>query len=229
VFIAMNKVPTDQNGWTTAPYEAQYLKVYDVTAPTGAPGNPATPNAYLYSIGNTVTISWAAAAPDSEGVVPCYKVSVTLNGNTTSFITCGTSTVLNGVAGQTLTVVIQAVNPNDNSIMGPASNPTNIKFIDPNGDDDGDGMKNSAEDGAGTNPFDAKSIFKVTTVTSSSVSWSSVPGKKYQLERSNSVNGTYLAVGGVLTAGPTDTTLSEPISVTPPAFYHIVIVPLGGN
>jgi hypothetical protein len=223
VFVSMNKVPVTVGGWSTAPYEAQYLKVYDVTAPNGTPGNPAPPNAYFYSVGNSVTISWAAAPADSEGVTPCYKVSVTINGNTTSFITCSTSAVLNGAAGQTLTVVIQTVNPNDNSVAGPSSNPTNIKFIDPNGDDDGDGMANSAEDVAGTNPFDANSIFHVTSVTNSSVTWSTVPGRKYRLETAATPNGAYSPVGPIVTA--TGNSFSESVSVSPPAFYHVVIVP----
>src|SRR5207253_8769366 len=129
-------------------------------------GTPAAPNAYLYGLGNNVVVGWQAAPADSEGIAPCYKVSVTINGNTTSFVTCSTSAFLSGSIGQTLTVIIQTVNPNDNSVTGPASSPINIKLIDPNGDDDGDGMINASENVAGTNPFDPNSIFHVTNVTS---------------------------------------------------------------
>jgi len=223
LFVGMKKVPVTTAGWSTAPYEAQYLKLYDVTAPNGTPGSAAPPNAYSYSIGTSVVVSWAAAAPDSEGLAPCYKVSVTINGNTTSFITCGTSATINGTAGQTVTVVIQAVNPSDNSVTGPASNATDVKFIDPNGDDDGDGMKNSAEDEAGTNPFNPNSVFRVTSVTSTSVTWSTVPGKKYQLDSSNAPNGTYNPVGPQLTAA--GNSLSENVTVAPPVFYRVRIVP----
>ena len=31
VFVRLNRVPTDRNGWANAPYEAQYLKLFDVT------------------------------------------------------------------------------------------------------------------------------------------------------------------------------------------------------
>ena len=77
--------------WATAPFEAQYLKLYDVTAPTGTPGSANPPNVYGYVIGNTANLSWTAAAPDSEGIVPSYKVSVTINGNTTVYFTTSTT------------------------------------------------------------------------------------------------------------------------------------------
>lgn len=228
VFVAMKKVPTTVGGWSTDPYEAQYLKVYDVTAPNGTPGNPVTPNAYSYSVGNSVNISWAAAPADSEGVVPCYKVSVTINGNTTSFVTCGTSTSINAVAGQTASVTIQAVNPSDNTVTGPSSSPINIKFIDPNADDDHDGMKNSAEDVAGTNPFDGYSRFYITDVTDTTVTWTSVPGRKYQLQTAPNPGGTFTNVGGVITAtgGSTSESISpDLVPDGPQVFYHVVIVP----
>ena len=227
--VAMKKVPTTNGAWDTVPYEAQYLKVYDVTAPTGTPGNPAPPNAYFYSVGNSVMVSWASAAADSEGIVPCYKVSVTISGNTTSSIVCGTSTTINGMAGQTVTVTIQSVNPNDNSVTGPASSPTNIKFINPNGDDDGDGMTNGAEDAAGTNPFDPNSVFRVTSVSRPdashvAVTWSSVSGKQYVVQSASAPGGTYGDVlGSSITAGGSST--SETISAAGPAFYRVRIGP----
>src|SRR5207253_881989 len=98
---------------------------------------------------------------------------------TTSFVTCSTTVTLSSAtvgqplaAGDTLAITIETVNPNDNNVIGPASAPVNIKLLDPAGDEDGDGMSNVAEDVAGTNPFDSKSIFKVTNVTNSSVTWS---------------------------------------------------------
>jgi hypothetical protein len=236
LFVALNKVPTMQTStnpsdpaWNQRPYEAQYLKLYDVTAPTGTPGSAIPPNAYFYGLGNSVNVSWTAAPPDSEGVTPCYQVSVT-NSNPPSFVTCSTSATLFGLTGQqfpkTLTVVIQTVNPSDNSVTGPASSPVTIKLIDPNGDDDGDGMTNSAEDTAGTNPFDPNSKFQIINVSSSSVTWSAVPGRKYQLQYSNvPVGNSFNPIGPQMTAPPGSTSLSESISVTPPAYYRVQIVP----
>src|SRR4029079_5422704 len=91
LFVGLKKVPATDGAWTTAPYEAQYLKVYDVTAPTTTPGTATPPNAYLYGLGASVLVTWPAAAPDSEGVTPYYNVSVTINGNTNTFITSATS------------------------------------------------------------------------------------------------------------------------------------------
>jgi hypothetical protein len=229
VFVSMNKVPTTVGGWTTNPYEAQYLKLYDVTAPVTTPGNPAGPNTYFYSLGNSVTISWTAAAPDTEGVTPMYKVSVTINGNTTNYFSSNTSITLFGTAGQTLSVVVQAVNPSDNAVAGPSSSPANFYLLDPNGDNDGDGMTNGAEDTAGTNPLSAASFFRVINVTRPdtthvSVTWSSVSGKKYELESASTPGGPYDPVpNSVISA--TTTTTAETVSANAPAFYRVKVVP----
>lgn len=228
LFVALKKVPTSDAGWQTAPFEAQYLKLYDVTAPTGTSGNPSGPNVYFYSLGNSVTINWSAALPDSEGITPCYKVTVTINGSPTSFDTCSTSMTLSGAVGQTLTVVIQTTNPSDNSVTGPGSVPVNFKLIDPNSDDDGDGMINSNEDVAGTNPLDPLSIFHVMNITrpdanNISVTWSSVVGKKYQLESATAPNGTYTNIGPQITA--TGATSGETVSATTSGFYRVEVVP----
>lgn len=220
LFVGVKKVPTTDAGWQTAPFEAQYLKLYDVTAPSTTPGTATPPNAYLYGLGNSVTVSWQAAPSDGE-VTPCYKVSI--NGNPNPIFTCSTTTTLSGAVGQTLTVVIQTVNPSDNSVTGPSSS-TNIKLIDPNGDDDGDGTTNSAEDTAGTNPFDPTSIFRVTSVTTASVTWSTVPGKKYQLQHSNVPTGnSFTAIGPQIMAS--GNSYSEAVTVTPPEFFRVLIVP----
>ncbi len=38
IFVALNRLPADEAGWSSAPYEAQYLKLIDVTASPGACG-----------------------------------------------------------------------------------------------------------------------------------------------------------------------------------------------
>jgi hypothetical protein len=227
-FVGLKKVPTADAGWTSAPYEAQYLKLYDVTAPSTTPGSAVPPNAYLYGLGTSVNVSWNAAAPDSEGVTPCYQVSVTIGNTTNTYNTCSTSITLFGAIGQTLVVTVYAVNPNDNTVIGPASSPTSIKLLDPNGDEDGDGMTNQQEDVAGTNPFDPTSVFKVTSITRPdandvSLTWTTVPGKKYQVESASAPNGTYNPVGNQFTAN--GATLSETVSASSPVYYHVRIVP----
>src|SRR5581483_10461690 len=57
LFVKLNPVPAANSGWTNAPFEAEYLKLYDVTPPP-TPGTPATPNSYV--LGNVVTFTWPA-------------------------------------------------------------------------------------------------------------------------------------------------------------------------
>jgi hypothetical protein len=183
----------------------------------------------LYSVGNSVTVTWAAAPPDSEGVVPCYKVTVTINGiPSMPYIVCGTSTTISAAAGQTVTVTVQAVNPSDNSVTG-ASSTSTIRFIDPNGDDDHDGMTNAQEDSAGTNPFDPYSVLRVTGVSrpnpsNISLTWSSVSGKQYVIQGASAPGGTYIDIPGTAITA-TGASTSETIPSTPPAFYRVRIGP----
>jgi hypothetical protein len=46
IFVRLNPVPTDANGWKTAPWEPQYLKLYDVTSPSAAARKPAVGHAH---------------------------------------------------------------------------------------------------------------------------------------------------------------------------------------
>ena len=236
IFVSMNRVPTMESSanpndpaWNQRPFEAQYLKVYDVTTPTTTPGTATAPNVYSYGLGTSVNVTWNTAAPDSEGVTPCYLVSVTINGNTTSFVTCSNSATLFGAPGQTLSVTVQSVNPNDNSMTGPASAPVEIKLIDPDGDDDGDGMTNGAEDVAATNPFDPLSLFQVMNITRPnpnqvSISWTSVNGKTYQLQTASSPDSAqFMDIGPQITA--TDPSSNETVPATIPAFYRVRVLP----
>jgi len=228
LFVGMKKVPSADANWATAPFEAQYLKLYDVTAPTGTPGTANPANVYAYVVGNSATLSWSPAPPDGEGIVPWYKVSVTINGNTTVYLTGSTTLSFAVTPGQTLLVTVQAVNPSDTSVGGPSSGTTTITVIDPAGDDDGDGMNNASEDTAATNPFSSASILRITAITriqpsSLSVTWSSVNGKTYQLESAPAPNGTYTSVGSPVTATATST--SQTISAPTPAFYRVRVIP----
>jgi hypothetical protein len=239
LFVQLNKVPTldssndpSQPAWNQRPFEAQYLKMYDVTAPVNAPGSAAPPNSYSYALGTNATISWAAAQPDSEGVVPSYKVLVTINGVTSTYYTSTNSLTFTGAIGQVASVIVQTVNPNDNSVTGPSSTQKTVKFIDPNGDDDGDGRSNKDEDAAGTNPFDPKSLFRVVDVIRAAntgavtVTWSSVPGKSYIIEAASSPNASYTAISSVIPASnATTTSYTDSSGVSAPRFYRVRIGP----
>jgi hypothetical protein len=226
----MNRVPTNDAAWSTAPFEPQYLKLYDVTAPAAAPGMPSVPNAYSYALGNSVTVSWLGV-PAEEGVQPTYKVTYSYNNGPLNVIyTNNTSQVFTAAAGTTLTVTVQAVNPNDQNAAGPTSQSSSVRFIDPSADEDGDGQTNTAENSAGTNPFDTGSAFKVLEVAKPTagtftVTWTSVAGKKYQVEASASPTSGYTDIGPQHTGTGSPMTYTENPAGGAPRFYRVRLVP----
>ena len=91
--VSLNPVPTTASGWTNAPYEAQYLKLYDVTPPP-ALAAPRTTNSYV--IGNSVTFNWVPLN-DPQGGVSGYQVVVgTSPGASNVFIGIVQATTLTG-------------------------------------------------------------------------------------------------------------------------------------
>jgi hypothetical protein len=108
IFVGANKVPATDAAWTNAPFEAQYLKLYDVTPPP----TPATPVAVAYVVGTNVTFSWNAVS-DAEGGISGYHLIVgTTPGGSNVFN--GTVTTTNQIAsgsyGQTLYARVAAIN-----------------------------------------------------------------------------------------------------------------------
>ncbi|MES2705608.1 MAG: hypothetical protein V4726_03295 [Verrucomicrobiota bacterium] len=102
-------------------------------------------------------------------------------------------------------------------------------------DTDGDGQSDAEEAVAGTNPNDPKSVLAVTSVVktgnSVAVTWSSVPGKTYQVQTTTDVGaGPWINAGGTVpaAASPAVTTSS---TVTPAApapsrlFIQVKVVP----
>jgi len=84
------------------------------------------------------------------------------------------------------------------------------------GDDaDGDGLTNLQEYVAGTNPFDATSVLRINQIAKAGadiqVTWSSVAGKTYQLQRSASPSaaGMWDPVGNPITASGSSTVQSD--------------------
>ncbi|HPO37427.1 MAG TPA: hypothetical protein PL176_05435, partial [Kiritimatiellia bacterium] len=107
---------------------------------------------------------------------------------------------------------------------------TALFFTNPNlADTDGDRMQDGDEIRAGTQPFDRESVFTITRciVVSENgcplISWSSVPGIRYQLEAKDSlISPTWLPVGPVVEA------INETLSVqdltalpSTPRFYRV--------
>jgi len=220
VFVSLNPVPGTVAAWSTAPFEAQYLKVYDISAPNTPAPSPQVTNSYSYALGNTITFSWSA----DPNVNPSYTVTLTVNGVTQSpFNTTATSYTYTGNFGDVVSIVVKATNQDSSAQSGNSSTAT-VTLLDPNGDSDGDGMKNSAEDIAGTNPLNANSVFRITSVTSTSVTWSSVNGRTYQLKSAASPGGPFnTLVGSPITAN--GSTTSEPITAASGTFYRVEIAP----
>ncbi len=229
LYVALNPVPSSNAGWSTAPFEAQYLKLYDVTPP---PTAAAPASAKGYGLGNSVTFHWSAVS-DPYGGVSGYRLIVStdaagqnvvfngLVGNVTSY------TLTTGVSpGQTLYARIDAVN--NAGVEGALSaDSAATPVLDPNADSDGDGQTNAAEDAAGTNPLDPTSTLRVTGVVRNAaantvqVTWSSVAGKQYVVEATGDlVAGGYTAVSGTITATGATTSFAAAAS-GPRQFYRV--------
>ncbi len=231
-FVALNRVPTTDAAWATAPYEAQYLKLYDVTPPP-ATGLPSSPKAY--AIGTQVTFSWTGAT-DSEGGISGYHVVISTGANGTGTVIFdgtvnGTNKTVTGAFNQTLFASVKSVN--NVGIESTASNSAaGTLVLDPAADRDGDGARNEAEDIAQTNPLDANSVFRIVNATRPAANqvrliWSSVPGVKYEVLATPD-----LATPFTLASGPTAITASGATALwldtsagAPPRFYKVRIVP----
>ena len=187
--VFMKKVPPTVGEWDTAPFEAQYLKIYDVTAPENTPTTPVMPNNHDYEIGTQATFDWDDVSADSEGIVPYYEVTVIINsGNPTTYITTESQFTVSASEGQQVSISVRAVNPNDPKSKGPTSSQSQaIKLLSANGDEDSDGKTNADEKTAGTNPRDVNSRLEVieSTVNLSdkfTLTWNSVLGITYGVQ-----------------------------------------------
>jgi len=206
LFVSLNPVPATDGAWGTTPFEAQYLKVYDVT-PLPAPA--ATPQAAPYALDGSVTFTWAAVT-DSEGLVPRYRLTVTRSDSVVqNFETTATSYTVTGLpTGVTATGTVITLNPNDTSVASAASSSSNqtVSLVS-TADNDGDGVTNAAEVHDGTNPLSAASVFKVTSVAASAgsgftLNWTTASGKTYVVEsRSSLVSGDWNPLQTGITAG----------------------------
>jgi hypothetical protein len=229
--VNLRDVPVLNSDWAGEPFEAQYLKLYDVTAPTNTPAKPAMPNAYPYAIGDSVVFDWFDVGPDFGGVFPVYEVSVTVNGgDAETFITSASEFTVNAAEGDTVSISVRAVNPEDNGNAGPASESSETVVLLPaGGDEDNDGRSNGDEDAAGTDPQDGSSFFRAVEVRAAGadneVVVESVMGRLYQLEWSADLGpGSWTAVGPEVTAGETPTTLTDPGGAAAGArFYRVKV------
>ncbi len=230
LFVALNRVPTTDGAWATAPYEAQYLKLYDVTPPPVA-GQPGAPKAY--AIGTSATFTWTPAS-DPEGGISGYRliVGTSLGGSDVFNGVVGnvTSRSVTGLTGQTLYARVVSIN-NAGIEGGASSESVPVTLLAAAGDEDGDGMVNEAEDIAGTDPFDGASVLKVTSTdrpsaSSFTVTWSSVPGKMYRVQASPDLVTAFGDITGNLPAsGGATTEFTDPGAGAGRKFYRVRVVP----
>jgi glycosidase len=129
VFVSLNPVPGSDAGWASAPFEAQYLKLYDVTPPATLAA-PATGKSYVLT--NSVTFTWSALN-DPDGGVSGYLVIVgTTPGGSDIFngIVTNASLTVTGAYGATIYAEVSAVN--NAGIQGAASaSSSGTVLIDP--------------------------------------------------------------------------------------------------
>jgi hypothetical protein len=194
--------PVELGGGTVNPITgdgelAQFLKIVDVTPPPSS-----SPTAPYYQIGSSATFAWTsnAGAHDhisswtiSVGTTPGgndVAASVSLPGNATSYSFAGTNgtTYYATLTPVSAAGVGAASGQSDSGTPNPASATTPVMLLAANGDQDNDGVINSAEDEAGTNPLDQTSKFAITQITRSggqvSLTFPTVPGRYYRVESS---------------------------------------------
>ena len=108
IFVGLNPVPGADSGWGTAPFEAQYLKLYDVTPPP-TPSAPSTPKRYALS--TSVTFTWSPVS-DPDGGISGYHVLVGTSigaSNVYNAVIPGTSVTVTNTYGQTLYAQVSAI------------------------------------------------------------------------------------------------------------------------
>jgi glycosidase len=225
IIVGLNKVPSSAAAWTNAPFEAQYLKLYDVTTPA-APGTPSTPLGYV--IGTNVTFTWVAVS-DPEGGIAGYRVQVgTSPGGANIFegTTTGTNQGVSGSYGQTLYARVNAIN--NAGIEGPfGGNSIGTLLLDPAADNDSDGMNNANEASAGTNPLDGSSVLRILSVSNNGqqLTWASVAGKNYQVLGSTNVTAGFTPLSGVLNATGATRSFTNPAPAATQQFYRVAVLP----
>ena len=198
VFASLNPVPTNSAGWSNAPFEAQYLKLCDVTPPP-TPAPRTTPSSYV--IGNSVTFSWLPLN-DQIGGVSGYNVFVGASpgaSNVFSGFVPGTSLTVTNTLGTTLYAEVSAVN--NAGISGPASaSSAGVLLVDPE-------------------------WVPVPSMQNSSVlSWTSVPGLTYQVLSTTNLAVPFTNIGGIITATGW-TTQSTNIFSDSARFYRVQVFP----
>ena len=174
IFVSLNPVPSNSAGWTNAPFEAQYLKVYDVTPPP-ASSAPTTPQ--NYALTNYVTFTWPAAS-DPDGGVSGYHVLVGSSpgaSNIFNGVIAGTSLTVTNTYGVTLYATVSVIN-NAGIEGAPSASSGGTTLVDPAG------------------------IPTLMINANAALSWNSVSGKNYQVWSTTNLALPFSPLGGEITA-----------------------------
>ncbi|MDA8967212.1 hypothetical protein N9158_01510 [bacterium] len=206
--VSLAKVPISAAAWmapTNEPFEAQYLKVYDVTPPP----SPA-PLANYYQLGTTMTFTWdpaSAGGSPVHDVIASYLVTVRDDSGTivsSATVSDGSNSYsFTGVAGETYRAEITAVSAAGISSTSPASSnsgapngsiPTTASILlDPNADEDGDGDSNGIEVANGRDPLVPDALFRIISIGEEAggirIVFTSIPGSAYAIETSTDLGG----------------------------------------
>ena len=176
IWVALNPVPTNNSDWTNAPFEAQYLKLYDVTPPPAPVAVSVLGATNNYVFGNCVTFVWPAVS-DAEGGVSGYQVSVgTTPGGNNIFngLVYGTSLTLTNTFGVRLYAAVSTVN--NAGIASAVSSSLGIMLLDP------------------------AWVPVVRLNDNHLLNWSSVSGQIYQVWSSPNLAQPFTAFSGMVTA-----------------------------
>jgi hypothetical protein len=199
LFVSLNPVPTTNGGWASNPFEAQYLKLYDVTPPP-APSAPSIGSTNNYVFGNSVTFSWSSVV-DTEGGISGYHVLVgtTPGGSDVTNVTVtGTSLTVTGNFGAHLYATVTAVN--------------------------NAGSESSAVASSGVTLLNVSWIPVASMTASSRLNWSSVSGLTYQVWSTTNLNVPFTAYGGFITAAAPSLTFTNS-STNAAQYYKIRLFP----
>jgi hypothetical protein len=99
--------------------------------------------------------------------------------------------------------------------------------VDPTLDSDGDGMPDWMEQIAGTNPFDANSVLRITELANGNqlVVWDSVPGVNYQVLATTNLHEPMQPISPVIQASGTSSFYFDAAPDATNKFYRIQVVP----
>jgi len=173
--VALNPVPTDNATWTNAPFEAQYLKLYDVTPPP-APASIGIGSTNAYSFTNLVNFGWLAVS-DALGGVSGYQVLVgTTPGGSDVFngVVAGTTLTVTGNYGARLYATVTAIN--NAGVASSAVSSGAIALVNP-------------------------AWIPVASLTAPNLlSWSSISGETYQVWSTTDLSIPFTAFSSTITA-----------------------------